>query len=259
MKDKTKKIIYLTIIISIIAIIVLITAMVIEINKMYDEYKQQISSVQYNDNEETNINDNYEEASSNVGKTIEEVKNESTEENKNTNTEKTTNKEKEEKEKKEDTQKEKNKTAEETVENKKEEVIPDPVFVKPVDGEIIKEYSKENLVYSETLKEWTTHTGIDIEAEMSSVVKSAEEGTVEAIKNDPRYGITVIISHVNGYETRYSNLLTAEFVSIGEKVTKGQTIGTVGNTASFEVADKAHLHFEILKNSEYLDPSQIIK
>ena len=135
----------------------------------------------------------------------------------------------------------------------------DPVFEKPLEGEVIKEYNKENLVYSETLKEWTTHAGIDIKAELSTVVKSAEDGTVTAIKNDPRYGITVIISHTNGYETRYSNLLTAEFVTEGEKVTKGQTIGTVGNTASFEVADSPHLHFEILKDSESLDPKQVIK
>ena len=57
----------------------------------------------------------------------------------------------------------------------------------------------------------------------------------------------------------YSNLLTSEFVVEGEKVGKGQSIGTVGNTAAFEVADDSHLHFEILKNNEYVDPSQYIK
>ena len=138
-------------------------------------------------------------------------------------------------------------------------IIPDPSFIKPVEGEIVKEYSKENLIYSETLKEWTTHTGVDIQAELTTVVKASAEGTVKSIKNDPRYGLTVIIEHVNGFETRYSNLLTAEFVKVGEKVTSGQTIGTVGNTASFEVLDKSHIHFEILKNSEYLDPTTYIK
>ena len=132
-------------------------------------------------------------------------------------------------------------------------------FEKPVEGEITKEFAKENLIYSETLQEWVTHTGIDIKADKTTVVKSAEEGTVKSIKNDPRYGLTVVIEHDDGFQTVYSNLLTAEFVSEGEKVTKGQTIGTVGNTAAFEIADEAHLHFEILKDSIQVDPAIYLK
>ena len=52
----------------------------------------------------------------------------------------------------------------------------------------------------------------------------------------------------------YANLLTAEFVIEGEEVEKGQTLGTVGNTSTFEIVDEPHLHFEILKDSEYVDP-----
>lgn len=132
-------------------------------------------------------------------------------------------------------------------------------FIYPVEGEIIKNYAKENLVFSETLQEWTTHNGIDIKAERTSVVKAAEEGTILAIKNDPRYGLTVIIEHEDGYKTIYSNLLTAEFVVEDEKVNKGQSIGTVGNSAVFEIADEAHLHFEILKDNENLDPKAYLK
>lgn len=132
-------------------------------------------------------------------------------------------------------------------------------FAKPVDGEIMKEYAKDNLVYSETLEEWVTHLGIDIKAEKTTVVKAAEEGTVKSIKNDPRYGLTVVIEHEDGYQTIYSNLLTAEFIVEGEKVEKGQTIGTVGNTAAFESAEEAHLHFEILKDSIGVDPNIYLK
>ena len=141
----------------------------------------------------------------------------------------------------------------------KEEKIPDPTFIKPVEGEIIKGFSNDSLVYSNTLQEWITHPGIDIKAEKTTVVKSAADGMVKSIKNDPRYGITVIVEHVNGFESIYSNLLTAEFVKEGESIKQGQTIGTVGNTATFEIADETHLHFEILKDGEYIDPEQYIK
>ena len=127
-------------------------------------------------------------------------------------------------------------------------------FEAPIKGEIIREFAKDSLVFSNTLQEWITHNGVDIKADKTSVVKAAANGTVYAIKNDPRYGLTVIINHDNGYQTIYSNLLTAEFVVKGEKVEKGQSIGTVGNTASFEVSDDYHLHFELLRNNEYLDP-----
>ena len=145
--------------------------------------------------------------------------------------------------------------------NVKEEVkkVEDPIFIKPVEGETLREYAKDKLVYSETLKEWVTHSGIDIKAEKTSVVKAAADGKVISIKNDPRYGLTVVIEHQNNFRTVYSNLLTAEFVTEGEEIKSGQTIGTVGNTAIFEISDEPHLHFEILKDNENVDPGIYIQ
>jgi len=188
--------------------------------------------------------DEIQEASTELSKTIEEAQNEivSIEEEK---VEETTTEVVEKVEK----------TEQEPVVEEKKELK----FIYPVEGEIIKEYSKDNLVFSETLQEWTTHNGLDIKAERTTVVKASEEGTVAAIKNDPRYGLTVVIEHNDGYKTVYSNLLTAEFVIEDEKVSKGQTIGTVGNSAAFEIADEPHLHFELLKDNEYLDPKAYLK
>lgn len=143
---------------------------------------------------------------------------------------------------------------EETKETKKE-----LVFGLPVEGEISQGFAIESLIYSETLEEWTTHQGIDIKADRTTVVKASEEGTVVAIKNDPRYGLTVIVEHEDGYKTVYSNLLTTEFVCEDEKVEKGQSLGTVGNSAAFEIASEPHLHFEILKDDQYIDPTLYIK
>lgn len=134
-----------------------------------------------------------------------------------------------------------------------------PNFKNPVEGEVIKEYAKDKLVYSNTLGEWIVHDGIDIKANKTTVVKASAEGTVKSIKNDPRYGLTVIIEHSNGFTSVYSNLLTAEFVVEGEKVKQGQTIGTVGTTATFEISDEPHLHFEIRKDGNSLDPTLYLK
>lgn len=238
------------------------------LDKLYSDLEtQEIGEVTENTGNENIL----EEASATLGKTVDEMINETTEisaeneevqetvvkeDTSNTETVKETNtEEKNEETKSEET---KNKEVEEETKENVEEVK-EPSFSAPVEGEVQKEYAVDKLVYSETLKEWVTHTGIDIKAEKTTVVKAAEEGTVTAIKNDPRYGITVIIEHSGGYETRYANLLTAEFVTVGEKVTKGQTIGTVGDTGAFEILDEPHLHFELLKDGEYQDPTSIIK
>ncbi len=209
-----------------------------------------------------------EQASSQIGKTVNEVKEES-----NTlvvDTEKENNSKKNEVQQiKEQTTTKTNNSkdvanktkekANEEEKTKQETKKADPVFGMPVEGEVIKEYAKDKLVYSDTLKEWITHAGIDIKADKTTIVKASEEGTVKSIKNDPRYGLTVVIEHNNGFSTVYSNLLTAEFVTAGESVKKGQTIGTVGNTATFEISDESHLHFEILKDNVQIDPNMYIK
>lgn len=140
-----------------------------------------------------------------------------------------------------------------------EQATSDPSFIKPVDGDVIKDYSTDTLVYSNTLEEWTTHQGIDYAAEKTSIVKASADGKVKSIKNDPRYGLTVVLEHSNGFTSLYANLLSTEFITVGEDVKKGQTIATVGNTATFEIADETHLHFEILKDGVNVDPNLYIK
>ena len=150
-----------------------------------------------------------EEASSGIGKSIDEVQNEENNNNTNDNVlvvktsnetnNKTTSNEPEEikeTEKKQNINKQENKDIVTSNTEIKEEVkASEPVFSMPVEGEIIKEFAKDKLVYSDTLKEWVTHAGIDIKAEKTTIVKASEAGTIKYIKNDPRYGLTVVIEH----------------------------------------------------------------
>lgn len=223
-----------------------------------------------NNNSTEKNNTETESASTELGKTVEESKNEINEKNNTvnntTNTNNTSNKVNENTKSKNvtnNTNVNSSTSAKSTTTVPKEEKNAEQkqalAFQKPVEGDIMQEYAQENLVYSKTLEEWTTHNGIDIKADKTTVVKAAEAGTVKSIKNDPRYGLTIVIEHDSTYQTVYSNLLTSEFVVEGEKVEKGQSIGTVGNSAVFEVADEPHLHFEILKNSIQVDPNIYLK
>ena len=53
--------------------------------------------------------------------------------------------------------------------------------------------------------------------------------------------------------------MTAEFVVEGEEIEEGQTIGTVGNSSSFEILDDYHLHFELIKDGENLNPCNFME
>lgn len=131
-------------------------------------------------------------------------------------------------------------------------------FSYPVSGEIGLAHSPENLIYSKTLNEWTTHTGVDIQAKRGTPVAASEEGIVESITETAIKGIEIIISHKDGYKTVYSNLSTKEMVKVGQKVEKGRIISGVGNTASFEYHEPEHLHFEIYKDNNPINPLQIL-
>jgi len=220
---------------------------------------EKIADLVPNTEEYLNENTNYiEQASTDIGKSIEEAINEIEEKEDEKNRESSVVDAAHSNPVKEEVVK--NTSEEKTKETNAESVqIKEPEFSIPVEGEIMRGFAKNSLIYSDTLEEWITHLAIDIKANRTTVVKAAEAGTVASIKNDPRYGLTITIEHVNGFKTVYSNLLTSEFVTERENVEKGQSIGTVGNSASFEIVDEPHLHFEILKDGENVDPNIYLK
>lgn len=215
------------------------------------------------DNKMINLISNTQEVTSSIGKSVNEIKNNAVDE---THVAVNTSKQEEKNNQADVKKNSKNKEVKSTegknteiTENKANEEEKDPSFKAPVEGEKQKDFSKDNLIYSETLQEWAVHNGIDYSAEKTDVVKAAADGKVKSIKNDPRYGLTVVIEHKNGFESIYSSLLTAEFINVGEEVKQGQTIATVGNTATFEIADNTHLHFELKKDGENVDPNIYLK
>ena len=97
------------------------------------------------------------------------------------------------------------------------------------------------------------HKGVDISAEKGSEVVAAGNGRVVSIVNQSTpfgLGNYVEIEHDKGYRSRYAHLDEIK-VTQGQKLKQGQVIGTVGTSGS---AVAPHLHYEISKNSESIDP-----
>lgn len=94
------------------------------------------------------------------------------------------------------------------------------------------------------------HNGMDIGAPEGTKVMAGLTGTVTTSAYNDSYGNYVVIKDSKGYELRYAHL-SSRSVSAGASVTKGDEIGLVGNTGN---STGSHLHIELLKNGERLNP-----
>lgn len=131
-------------------------------------------------------------------------------------------------------------------------------FFWPVNGLPVSVFAPDDLLYNETMGDWRTHNGLDLETDLGALVMASADGTVLDIFDDDRLGTTVIIGHDGGYTSHYSNLQKTATVIIGQIVEAGDTIGGVGNTAEIETLMTPHLHFEIRKDSEQIDPLTVL-
>lgn len=138
-----------------------------------------------------------------------------------------------------------------------EEAAAQPL-VRPLNGEVLSEFSNGELVKSATLNVWKTHDGVDISGEPGEKVKSMTGGTVTKVYEDTMLGACVIIDHGSGLEGYYCSLDKDIPVMEGQKVAAGTVIGMVGNTAEGEIKEPSHLHFALKKNGEWIDPIALI-
>ena len=135
------------------------------------------------------------------------------------------------------------------------------IFSLPVNSpSVMKWYSDSELMYNETLKQWESHKGVDIistdSADLS--VYSVLDGVVTSIENSYEYGTIITITHSEGFVSVYSSLNEETLVNISDTVTKGQKIGEISDTATNEQNMGNHLHFELYKNGQKVDPSNYL-
>ena len=145
-------------------------------------------------------------------------------------------------------------------ENEKPEPEAPKKFLSPVSGTVVREHDLANPVFSTTLEEWRVHAGIDISVAENAPVFAVSDGKISKIYTDALLGNTVEITHSNGVTTVYSNLDTEmePSIKVGANISRGQKIGTVGDTSLSEMADEAHLHFEVIENGKQSDPLNFI-
>ena len=99
------------------------------------------------------------------------------------------------------------------------------------------------------------HNGVDLAGDLGTPIVASRSGTVEIaeyIENDAGYW--VLIDHLDGYESAYMHM-DKYIVTEGQFVLAGQIIGYCGSSG---IATGNHLHFEIRKNNQTVNPADYI-
>ncbi|MEG1813982.1 MAG: M23 family metallopeptidase [Clostridia bacterium] len=123
----------------------------------------------------------------------------------------------------------------------------------PVSGrEVLIAHSPDQPIWSDTLRQYTVHAGVDIACARGEAVLCALDGTVTATQRDPLLGCTVTVSHAEHTFTRYANLSSLNLVEVGQSIRRGDVLGAVGESAAAESAMPSHLHFEAYHDGAWL-------
>lgn len=96
------------------------------------------------------------------------------------------------------------------------------------------------------------HAGTDIAMPVGHDVQAAQAGRVESVGDEAGYGLTVVLRHAGGLATRYAHLSEA-VVKVGDSVTQGQVIAKSGSSGK---STGPHLHFEVIKDGQVVDPGR---
>ena len=131
-----------------------------------------------------------------------------------------------------------------------------PSFTLPLNTQVMAPFSGDKLVENTTLKEWRTHNGVDLKAEVGDMVRSACDGKVTAISFDPLWGTTVEIT-ANDHILTYCGLAEELTVKLNDHIALGETIGSV-DVVPCEAKSGTPLHFTIQHNNEYIDPLSLL-
>ena len=123
---------------------------------------------------------------------------------------------------------------------------------------VLQDFTDNVMRRSNTTGLWATHPAIDLAAPAGEPVAAMASGTVTDCGVDAEDGIYVVLSHGNGYETRYAGLAARGAIQKGDPVKAGQTIGFIGSGVIGEDHLPAHLHLQVFERGIAIDPLTLL-
>lgn len=120
----------------------------------------------------------------------------------------------------------------------------------PAKGKVFRNYG---LSYSQTFGDYRFHKGVDIELERGSEVMAALDGKVISTETAKGEMGVIKIAHGAQWATVYAHL-SEIYVIPGERVKQGQAVAAVDQPGLNEVLEGPHLHFELIKDGNEVNP-----
>ena len=147
----------------------------------------------------------------------------------------------------------------------------DPDEDEPFDSEAVKALAREMPIHNPVpgrpvsssfgvrrdpiIRRPAMHAGIDFRAPSGTDIRSAGAGTVVKSGWNGGYGRMVEIDHGNGLTTRYAHMSKLR-VKKGQTVETGDVVGEVGSSGR---STGPHLHYEVRRNGDAIDPLRFLK
>ena len=89
-------------------------------------------------------------------------------------------------------------------------------------------------------------------------MKSMSAGTVTEIREDPLWGVMVVVEQDNGLTVEYCGLAKELSVKTGQEIKEGAVIGKTSDTCQAEIVQQPHLHLGVKQGGKWIDPMSVI-
>ena len=128
-----------------------------------------------------------------------------------------------------------------------------------INATVSKGYNADELQYNKSLNCWEIHKGLDLVASVGDNVMACYDGEVTNITSNYLEGTILEITHADGFKSIYSGLNSELKVKVGDSVKINDVLGTVGSALKEDNEDGSHVHFELIKDGEKIDPLNYIE
>ncbi|MCI8484195.1 MAG: M23 family metallopeptidase [Lachnospiraceae bacterium] len=128
----------------------------------------------------------------------------------------------------------------------------------PIQGNVILNYSMDQTIYFETLKQYKYNPAVIIQSSVNSPVSAVAAGKVTSIETNEETGITMTVDLGDGYSARYGQLKEVP-KSQGDYIASGEVIGYISEPTKYYSVEGANLYFQLLKDGAPVNPMEYLE